>query len=203
MAAASNSGSPRTIARLGRRDRGDAALARRQLHDRDHPPGLRRLLAVARVLGEDTVGELPQTLALGLVLDDLGPKRQTAVDDVGMLAQVVVPGRMMRPSALGRDDRDPLAVVEVERGVPARPTGARTARLEQRRGERTGGAEATARQLQQVRVELPGDVDREPRAQLRGREPGHGQIQATPPLVRVDVSQVRRAGHGWRDRMRP
>jgi hypothetical protein len=40
---------------------------RRELNDRNRPVGLRGLLPIRRIGGEDTVGEDPEPLALGLV----------------------------------------------------------------------------------------------------------------------------------------
>src|ERR1700677_4540928 len=93
-------------------------LARNQAKDRDYPSSLSGLLTVVGVLREDTVGKIPQSLPLGFVLDDFGPERQAAENDVGMLAQVVVPGWVGRPPPLGSDDRHPITVVKIERGIP-------------------------------------------------------------------------------------
>src|SRR5436190_22098751 len=76
-----------------------------------------------------------------------------------MLAEVVVPGWVLRPPPQRRDDRYPIAVVEVERAIPTRLPCPCASRLEQRRGNRCRGAEPTPRELQQIRVDLPGDVD--------------------------------------------
>jgi hypothetical protein len=46
---------------------------------------------------EDAVGMLPHSLPLGVVFHDFGVERQAAVDDVGMRAEVVVPGWDIRP----------------------------------------------------------------------------------------------------------
>src|SRR4051812_27678309 len=148
-----------------------SGLARYQLDDRDDPSSLTGQLTEVGVRWVDAVSKTPQSLPLGFVLHDFGAERQAAENDVGMLAQVVVPGWVLRPATQRRDDRHPIAVVEVERGIPARLSCARAARLEQRGGNRCRGAEPTPRELQQMRIDLPGDVDGKPSACLRGGEP--------------------------------
>jgi hypothetical protein len=86
--------------------------------------------------------------------------------------------------------------VEVERGIPTGVTCSRASRLEQRCGKRPRGAEPTASELQETRVDLPGDVDGEPSARPGGGEPGYCVIQATSSLIRIHVAQLRSAGHG-------
>src|SRR5215218_7104576 len=106
-----------------------------------------------------------------------------------MLAEVVVPGWVLRPPPLGRDDRHPIAVVEVERGIPAPPPRPRASRLEERCGNRACGAEPTLRELQQMWVELPGDVNGKPKSCLGGGQPAYREIQATASLIRIHVAQ--------------
>src|SRR3981081_2115649 len=95
---------------------------------------------------------------------------------------------MRRQATLRRDDRHPIPVVEIERGIPPRLARARPPRLEQRRRERSRAAEAAPREPEQMRVELPRDLHREPRARPRGGQARHGEIQATSTLIRVYVA---------------
>lgn len=120
-------------------------LARNQVNDRDDPSSLPRPLTVVGVLREGAVSKIPQPLPLGFVLHDFGTEWQAAEDDVGMLAQVVVPGWVLRRSPLRRDDYHSLAIAEVERGIPTPLTCPRASRLEQRRGKRPPGAQPTLR----------------------------------------------------------
>ncbi len=119
-------------------------LARDQLKDRDDPFCLPGLLAVGGVPGEDAVSKIPQSLPVGFVLHEFSAERQIAENNVGMLAQVVVPGWVRRPPPLRRDDRHAIAVVEVERGIPTRLACPRTSLLKQRRGKRPRGAEPSS-----------------------------------------------------------
>ena len=112
-----------------------------QLNDRDDPSSLPGLLTEVGVLRVDAVSKIPQSLPLGFVFHDFGAERQAAENDVGMLAEVVVPGWVLRPPPQRRDERHPIAVVEVERRVATWPAATRTAGLEQRGGERPRGAE--------------------------------------------------------------
>jgi hypothetical protein len=98
-----------------------ADLARNQLNDRDDSSSLPGLLAEVRVLGVDAVSKLPRSLPLGCVLHDFGPERLTAVNNVGMLAEVVVPGWVSRPAPQRRDDGHAIAIMEVQGGIPTRP----------------------------------------------------------------------------------
>src|SRR4051794_23109250 len=151
-------------------------LAGNQLNDRDDSSSLPGLLAEVGVRGVDAVGELPKSLPLGCVLDDFGPKWLSAENNVRMLEEVVVPGWVTRPAPKRRDDRDSIAVVEVERRIPTRPARPRAARLEQVRRDGPRGAEPTVRELEQMRVDLPGDVHRKPTAHLAGGETADGEI---------------------------
>src|SRR4051794_40595332 len=112
-----------------------------------------------------------------------------------MLADVVVPGRVVRPSTQRRDDCHAIAVVEVEGRVSARLPRPRAAGLEQRRANRPRGAEPTPREPQQVAVDLPGDVDGEPCTYPAGGEPAHSQVQATSWLMGIHVAQPWAVGH--------
>src|SRR6059058_987260 len=141
-----------------------ARLARYQLDDRDDPSSLRGLLTEVGVLGINAVSKIPQSLPFGFVLNDFRAVVQTAENDVRMLAEVVVPRRVLRPPPQRCDDGHAIAVVEVERGIPTWLPCTRASRLKQSRGNRCRAAEPTPRQLQQVRIDLPGDVDRKPGA---------------------------------------
>ena len=77
--------------------------------------------AVARVRGEDAIGQPPQPVLLLLVLDDLRAERQSPERDVGMGAQVVKPGRVLGQAQLRGDDRHAVAVVEVDDAVAPQP----------------------------------------------------------------------------------
>src|SRR3954465_4719096 len=98
----------------------DSGLARYQLNDRDDPSSLPGLLPEVRVLRVDAVSKVPQPLPLGFIFHDFAAERQAAENDVGMLAEVVVPGRVLRPPPQRRDDRHAVAVGAVERGIPTR-----------------------------------------------------------------------------------
>src|SRR4051812_11473693 len=173
-----------------------SGLARYQLNDRDDPSSLPGLLTEVRVLRVDAVSKIPQPLPLGFVFHDFAAERQAAENDVGMLAEVVVPGWVLRPPPQRRDDRYPIAVVEVQRGIPTRLPCPCASRLEQRRGNRCRGTEPTSRELQQIRVDLPGDVDGKPGPRLARREPAHREIKATPSLIRIHAAQLGSPGHG-------
>jgi hypothetical protein len=95
----------------------EGLLRRYQLHDRDHASCLSGPAAIVAKRGEDTIGEVPEPLSLGRVPHRFGPEREAAEDDGGVLGKVVVPGRVCRPSPLGRDDYHPIAVVKIERRV--------------------------------------------------------------------------------------
>jgi hypothetical protein len=86
----------------------------------------------------------PTDVAARLRLPQVNAERQAAEDDVGMLAEVVIPGWVVRPPPQRRDDRYSIAVVEVERGIPTRLPCPCASRLEQRRGNRRRGAEPTS-----------------------------------------------------------
>src|SRR5262249_5887069 len=66
--------------------------SRRELDDRNAsiPPG--RVAPIAREGGEHTVGELPEAVALGLVVHDCRLHRDSAEDDGRMGSKVVIPG---------------------------------------------------------------------------------------------------------------
>src|SRR4051812_43930361 len=85
--------------------------------------------------GVDAVSELPKSRPLGCVLHDFGPEWLTAENNVRMLEEVVVPGRVSRPAPQRRDDGHAIAIVEVEGGIPTPPACPRSAGLEQRRRE--------------------------------------------------------------------
>jgi hypothetical protein len=123
-------------------------LARNQLDDWDKPSSLCRRVTEVGVLGVDAVSQLPQSLPLAFVLDDLGAERRAPVDDVGMLAEVVVPAWVLRAPSKRRDDRHPIAVMEIQRGIATRLSCSRASRFEERRGKRPRGAHPTPRQLQ-------------------------------------------------------
>jgi ketosteroid isomerase-like protein len=74
-------------------------LARHQLNDRDGPSSLPGLLTKGGVLRIDAVSQRPKALPLGFVFHNLGAERQTPEKDVGMFAEVVVPGGVSRPAA--------------------------------------------------------------------------------------------------------
>src|SRR5436190_9511559 len=123
-----------------------ADLAGNQLNDRGDSSSLPGLLTEVGVLGVDAVSKLPKSLALGCVLHDLGPERLTAVNNVGMLAEVVVLGGGSRPAPQRRDDDHAIAIVGAEGGISTRPACPRSACLEESRGDGAGGAEPTPRQ---------------------------------------------------------
>src|SRR3954451_10224536 len=112
-----------------------------------------------------------------------------------MLAKVVIPGGVRRPSSQRRDDRHPLAVVKIERCVATRQSRPRASRLEQCRSKRNRRAESTPRELQENRVDLPGHVRRQPRACLGGGESAQREIQRTSSLIRIYAAQRRSPAH--------
>src|SRR5262249_54731552 len=80
--------------------------AGRWLDDREAPVHRGSVAPIAREGGEDTVGELPEPVALGLVLDDGRVHRDPAEDEVRMGSQVVIPGRVSRAARVRRHDGD-------------------------------------------------------------------------------------------------
>src|SRR2546421_3414162 len=84
-------------ARTAAYTRRSSGLARCQLNDRDDTSSLPGLLTKVGVLRVDAVSKLPESLPLGVVFHDFGAERQAAEHDVGMLAEVVVPGWGLRP----------------------------------------------------------------------------------------------------------
>src|SRR3954453_10224806 len=151
-------------------------LAGNQLNDRDDSSSPRGLLAEVGVLGVDAVSELPKSLPLGRVLHDLGPEWLSAENNVRMREEVVVPGWVSRPAPKRCDDRDPIAIVEVERGIPTRLARPGAARLEEIRRDGPRRAQPTVRQLEQMRVDLPGDVHGKPTAHVASGKTADGEI---------------------------
>src|SRR5438046_1386191 len=93
-----------------------------ELHDGHGPSRRTRLLPELLERGVDAVCQLPKSLAFRLVLDDLGAERRSAEGHVRVLAHVVVPGGVLRLAPVRGDDRDPVAIVKVDRGVPPQAT---------------------------------------------------------------------------------
>src|SRR6476646_3371138 len=107
-----------------------ARLARSELDDRDRPVRLGRFPAVRRVGREDAVGQPPEALALGLVGNNTCPHRDAAEADLGFGLEVVEPGRVLGQTEFRGDDRDLVAVVEVDDHVAPRRAALRALGLE-------------------------------------------------------------------------
>src|SRR4051794_2323946 len=160
----------------------------KQLHDGDRPPRARGALAVGGIAGKDAVGQRPQPPALRLVGHHPGPERLAAEDDVGVGPQVVKPRRVLREAELRRDDRHPLAVVEVDDPVAPRLPAARASRLQQRRGQQQPEPDPSAGQPEQQRIELPDDRPRHPAHHAGARQPRVRAIQRAAGCERIDVT---------------
>jgi hypothetical protein len=88
-------------------------------------------LPVGGIRREDTIGQLPQARSLGLVVDYLCAKRLATELDIGMDAKIVELGWVLGQAEFRGDDRDPLAVVEVDDSVTPQLPGTRASRLQQ------------------------------------------------------------------------
>src|SRR4029077_4445714 len=161
-----------------------------QLNDRYLAPGLGGPAAVIGELGEDAIGQLPESPPLTFIGHHHGAEGEATVGDVGVLAKVVVPARILGPPLFGGDERDAIAIVEVEGCCPAQLSRPRPARLEQPGGDRPPGAEPPTGEPQEVRVELPGDLRGGPRTDPGGGERADSEIETPSSRVRIDVAEA-------------
>src|SRR5262249_27383102 len=87
--------------------------------------------------------------------------RDPAEVDLWVCPKIVVPGGVPGSAGIGCDDRNLVAVVEVDDRVATPRAASGTARLQDCSREHECSGEPTAADTQQERVELPGDVARD------------------------------------------
>jgi len=111
------------------------------------------LFSVCLERGEDAVTELAESFLFPCILDDVRLHRDAAKGDERVRAEVVEPAGMVGGAGVRREDRDPIAVVEVDDRVTTGEPGPGASRLEDCAAEYQRGGESSSADAEEPWVE--------------------------------------------------
>jgi hypothetical protein len=126
-------------------------------------------------------------VALGFVEHHRRPHRDAAERDVRVGPEVVEPPRVAFVARPRGDDRDPVAVVEIDDRVASNRAGLRASGLEQRGGKDHAHTHAAARHPQQIGIDLPDDLGRQEPTQASAGDRRIATAEQATRAVRIDV----------------